>query len=644
MAARKQAQKKATGTTKAAGGRGRTTNPPADPVPSGAGRRELIVVTEPGAQVRARAAGVRAAAAGAADSIAAALGDARLVPLFGATEERAAAASAAVPGSPDLSVFYTVEAPDADLDGLATRLAAAQGVAAAYVKPPAEPPLAPTIDMTVAAAPLGGDAPPVTPNYEARQFYLEAAPGGVDARYAWGRTGGRGAGVRVIDVEGAWRFSHEDLGANQGGVVGGTQSTDIGWRNHGTAVVGVIGGDDNGVGVTGISPDANTRAISIFGSGQSSSKAIRDAADRLGAGDLLLIELHRPGPRNNFMLRDDQDGYIAVEWWEDDFAAIAYATARGVIVVEAAGNGDENFDDPIYATRPANFPASWTNPFNRANRDSGAVLVGAGAPPPGTHGRDHGPDRSRLGFSNYGAAVDVQGIGREVTTTGYGDLQGGTNEDVWYTDVFSGTSSSSPIVVGVLACAQGALAASARPLLTPASARQLLRTTGSPQQDAPGRPATQRIGNRPDLRAMFGQLFPKLKDIKDKDLKEKDLKDRIKDLKDKDRKEFKEVKEVKEKDWKDTKEKDKEKDRKEFKELKELKEKDAKELKEKDKDREVGWERWRDIGLQQQPDAGGFGGAPDEVEARLAGLEAAVSELTHFIVAELRPDLSGGGA
>jgi hypothetical protein len=31
-----------------------------------------------------------------------------------------------------------------------------------------------------------------------------------------------------------------------------------------------------------------------------------------------------------------------------------------------------------------------------------------------------------------------------------------------------------------------------------------LRATGSPQQDAPGRPATERIGNRPNLR----QLIP----------------------------------------------------------------------------------------------------------------------------------------
>ena len=132
--------------------------------------------------------------------------------------------------------------------------------------------------------------------------------------------------------------------------------------------------------------------------------------------------------------------------------------------------------------------------------------MGAGAPPPGTHGRDWGPDRSRLDFSNFGSVVDAQGWGREVTTTGYGDLQGGSSIHVneWYTDQFSGTSSASPIVVGAIAAVQGTLRAKSRIPPSPIRARDLLRTTGSPQTDGPGRPATQRIGNRPNLR----QLIP----------------------------------------------------------------------------------------------------------------------------------------
>ncbi|MEU7768708.1 hypothetical protein AB0B25_26870 [Nocardia sp. NPDC049190] len=132
--------------------------------------------------------------------------------------------------------------------------------------------------------------------------------------------------------------------------------------------------------------------------------------------------------------------------------------------------------------------------------DSGAIVVGAGAPPPGWHGRDHGP--ARLTFSTYGQRVDAQGWGLEVTTTGYGDLQGGTEKDLWYTGAFSGTSSASPIVVDAVASYQG-MSGAATGRRTPAQVRALLRETGSPQTDASGRSATQRIGDLPDLKEMF---------------------------------------------------------------------------------------------------------------------------------------------
>jgi hypothetical protein len=158
------------------------------------------------------------------------------------------------------------------------------------------------------------EAPPQhTPDFTARQEYLDAAPGGIDARYAWMQAGGNGTNVGIIAIEGSWRFTHEDLTQNQGGVVGGTDSTDLRGRNHGTAVKGEFGGDNNAFGVTGICSDANVRAISIF-EGMGSAGAIRRAADMLNSGDIILIELHRPGPRFNFEDRSDQLGFVCVEW------------------------------------------------------------------------------------------------------------------------------------------------------------------------------------------------------------------------------------------------------------------------------------------------------------------------------------------
>jgi hypothetical protein len=528
-------------------------------------------------------------------------------------------AAKAVPSTkeiPALTAYYRVNADDQELDKLAQKLLKLDVVDGAYVKPKAEPPV---IYEQAVQPPSPEEAPPVTPDYQVRQLYLDPAPGGIDARYAWTVTGGKGQGVRIIDIEGAWRYSHEDLVQNQGGVIGGTQSGDIGWRNHGTAVVGEFGADDNTFGISGICPLANTRSISIFGQGQSSAKAITDAANALSAGDVILIELHAPGPRHNFQAVNGQDGFIAMEFWPDVFAAILYATSvRGVIVVEAAGNGAENLDDPLYNNRPVGFPTTWRNPFNMANPQSGAILVGAGAPPPGTHGRNHGADRSRLTFSNFGARLDAQGWGREVTTAGYGDLQGGSNEDLWYTDVFSGTSSASPIIVGAVGCLQGALRVNNRPLLTPATARNIVRTTGSPQQDEPGRPATQRIGNRPNLRQALIQLGL-TKNTKElaKEITKELRKDKIEKL---------EIKETKEKEKEKIEVKETTKDRKDKE--KEIKEKDVKEKDTKDlKDvREKGFERPQGAGL------GSF-------ESRIAALEQTVGELSHFISGELRPDL-----
>jgi Subtilase family len=406
------------------------------------------------------------------------------------------------------------------------------GIEAAYVKPPAEPahvtepPAKPVQFRLNEMAPAAEEPPAVTPDFTSRQDYLERAPVGIAANYAWTRPGGRGAGVNIIDIEWGWRFNHEDLIQNQGGIVSGIGSTDLGFENHGTAVIGEFSGDRNTFGITGISPAASVSAVSLVTN--LTSQAIRIAADRLRSGDIILLEVHRGGPRATF---SGQFGFIAIEWWPDDFAAIRYAVSKGVIVVEAGGNGGQNLDDPVYDTPQAGFPPSWRNPFNPANPRSGAVVVGAGNPPAGTHGRNAHPgwgelyaDRARCFFSNYGARVDAQGWGWEVTSTAYGDLQGGPNRDLWYTDLFSGTSSASPIVVGALACVQGVLRHRDRRPLTPRRAQNLLRSTGSPQQDGPGftftpnmsgsgypqnhpaRPATERIGNRPNLRQLLDRV------------------------------------------------------------------------------------------------------------------------------------------
>src|SRR5215470_1009861 len=327
------------------------SNPPQMHPTAGGGRAELVVLLKPEAGLRATAAGPTSVTGANTASLAAVLSAHRAVmhPLFGLSEDRLQAQTRAlltgVPtpaaeAEPDLARFYRVAADESRLAQLAQELRGHQLVEAAYVKPAGEPPVVAEVrpsglnDMQPDAA----EPPSATPNFVPNQVYLNAAPVGVDAQFAWSLPGGSGSGIKIIDCEWGWRFTHEDLLQNQGGVVAGTSSTDT---NHGTAVLGVISGDANAFGITGIAYGAVISASSF--NDQSTSQAIKAAADKLGRGDIILLEIHRPGP-NAPSPPQGQLGYIAIEWWPDDFAAIRYAVQRGLVVVEAAGNGSQNLD------------------------------------------------------------------------------------------------------------------------------------------------------------------------------------------------------------------------------------------------------------------------------------------------------------
>jgi subtilisin family serine protease len=318
----------------------------------------------------------------------------------------------------------------------------------------------------------GESCPITTPSFESYQGYLGPAPHGIDAPAAW-RLGHRGQGVWFADIEGGWNDQHADLPGDRITHVAGQKIRDRSWRAHGTAVLGEVVGRDNGKGVVGIAPDVERVFTASIG-GLAVADAIDAAAQQLRPGDVLLIELQGAGPRRR---------YLPVEYWDDIFDAIKTATDRGVLVIEAAGNGGENLDHAAYDKK-----------FDRAKRDSGAIMVGAGGPP-----RDGFRDRERLDFSNYGARVDVQGWGRKVATLDYGDLQSCDGEerdyaDRDYTDEFSGTSSASPIVAGAAVILEGVARQRGR-VLSPRQLRDLLRSTGTPQAGD----TKKQIGPRPDL-------------------------------------------------------------------------------------------------------------------------------------------------
>jgi hypothetical protein len=369
-------------------------------------------------------------------------------------------------------IVQIVPRSEKDCAGLVKKLNRQNSVWKAYVAP-----------QPIAAA--------VSPNMEPAQGYLFSAPDGVNAPVAWQYYGGMGAGVSVCDIEGDWNFNHEDLPSIThfgGDLLGGD------WKDHGTAVLGEIVGKQKKYGVSGIAPRAKPKVHSAVIDGLwNTAQAIVNASNRMAAGDVILIELQGTHPVS--------DKYVAMQYWDDTYSAIKTATAKGITVVEAAGNGNQNFQAAVYAG-------------SNLRKDAGAIVVGAGVPPtnyydytqgPGIRYTKMGVPRSRAWFSNYGKIVNVQGWGDHVTTLGYGDAQGGS-QNRWYTHRFSGTSSASPIVTGSVACLQGIARHGGSAPLAPATVRKILVDTGTPQESDPERPKTQHIGPLPNLEKAISKI------------------------------------------------------------------------------------------------------------------------------------------
>jgi hypothetical protein len=214
----------------------------------------------------------------------------------------------------------------------------------------------------------------------------------------------------------------------------------------------------------GIAPAADADVISWNGLGV--ANAIVAAIPNLSFGEVLLLEVQR--------------GFLPVELWDADFDAIRLATALGITVVEAAGNGGANLNT---ATSP-----SGERVLDRTHgdfRDSGAIVVGA-AVSTVPHSRDVD--------SNFGNRVDCYAWGDSVVTP-TSDASGSTDQ---YRTNFQNTSAAAPTIAGAALLVQGMAAADPAVgyRFGPHQLREILSDpatgTGSPDP----------IGVMPDLRAI----------------------------------------------------------------------------------------------------------------------------------------------
>lgn len=236
------------------------------------------------------------------------------------------------------------------------------------------------------------------------------------------------------------------------------------WRptasSHGTHVAGTIAAASNGKGVDGVAPSVKIAAI----------KAMNDGGflypEYVTCGFVWSAE-HGIDVTNNSYYSDPWEYWVPTDptqtaGYEAVRRAVAYATSKGVTSVAAAGNSDQNMDDPAPDSgspddvADANSGKPYANGDGKSiikNRDvkdgfdipadlPGVVTVSAvGETKWGELG-----SYARASFSNYGAeSIDVAAPGVNIASTVDPDIDGG---DYAY---YSGTSMASPHAAGVAA-------------------------------------------------------------------------------------------------------------------------------------------------------------------------------------------------
>jgi hypothetical protein len=317
------------------------------------------------------------------------------------------------------------------------------------------------------------------------QGYLNASPEGIDARFAWQIAGGDGhGGIKFIDIEQGWLLDHKALSAKTLPCTGLNHYL---FEDHGAAVLGIIQMSDKEKGGTGITPKAEGYVISQWRPDGSfnNADAIMAAIGHLDFGDVLLLESQSydsPSSCNAW----------PVEIEEATFRVIRLATALGIIVVEAAGNGSfetgEGNDLDLLQINGDTI----LNPASAGFRDSGAIVVAAAS---------SDMPHTRIGYSNYGKRVNCYAWGEHVVTAGFYPGSSGFAINT-YTGKFCGTSSASAIIAGAAIAIQSIADTHLSSRLTPKQMRTFLSSPALGTVSANGHSA-DKIGVMPDLQKII---------------------------------------------------------------------------------------------------------------------------------------------
>ena len=299
------------------------------------------------------------------------------------------------------------------------------------------------------------DIPPTTDDFEPQQVYI-GSDTGVNMEYAWGMNLS-GEGVKIRNVEYGVNTEHEELNDVNAFIAEGmTVNPNVlsSYIEHGTATFGVLFAHKGDYGVSGMAHNASEVVLYpeyTVEHDYDRAYAVAQAINNSAPGDIIIYEMQTQG--------QGPGQYVPAEYTQEIWNLTKAATDAGIVIVAAAGNGNQDLDGSLYIDY-----------MDRG--DSGAIIVGAGTP---------NILHNKLEFSTYGSRVNLQGWGQNVISTGFGDLYfigGDLNQS--YT-MFSGTSSATAIVASCAIVLQSYYHDLTDNYLTSQQLRDILIETGTPQ-------------------------------------------------------------------------------------------------------------------------------------------------------------------